>query len=268
MLGVRALCRGRLGIDAPLWRLGSPPPQGSSLETGLCCPSPSSLNRPHPAPLAGTARLRRMAAYTRCLRCAGAHSATREWFRAFASAPSRHAVLYGRGEPVGCICPVPSPTAQAFAECGTARHSQVAIIRFRWCPFSRFHRFALRCGLSSCSPPLALTGCYPANQGFYSRASDGLVTLPPPGITTVATGQVSPVGLSPTGTSVSGPLAAFPPGAPSLLRRPSGRVEIATDEPQEPRVADSRCQSFHQQVVPCWAHKQKGRSPFGGSGPE
>src|ERR1700721_2498001 len=28
--------------------VGSPLPQGSSLETGLCCPGPSSLNRPHP----------------------------------------------------------------------------------------------------------------------------------------------------------------------------------------------------------------------------
>ena len=28
--------------------VGSPPPQGSSLGSGLCCPGPSSLNRPHP----------------------------------------------------------------------------------------------------------------------------------------------------------------------------------------------------------------------------
>ena len=39
---------GRLRVDAPPWRLGSPPPQGSSLGSGLCCPGPSSLNRPHP----------------------------------------------------------------------------------------------------------------------------------------------------------------------------------------------------------------------------
>src|SRR5271165_1648064 len=39
--------------------------------------------------------------------------------------PSRHAVLYDRGEFIGCLCPVPSPTALAFAECRTARHSQV-----------------------------------------------------------------------------------------------------------------------------------------------
>jgi len=39
---------GRLRADAPPWRVGNPPPQGSSLGSGLCCPGPSSLNRPHP----------------------------------------------------------------------------------------------------------------------------------------------------------------------------------------------------------------------------
>src|SRR3954453_3668352 len=36
--------------DAPPWRVGRPPPQGPSLGSGLCCPGPSSLNRPHPPP--------------------------------------------------------------------------------------------------------------------------------------------------------------------------------------------------------------------------
>jgi hypothetical protein len=37
------------GLDnAPPRRMGSPPPQGPSLGSGLCCPGPSSLNRPHP----------------------------------------------------------------------------------------------------------------------------------------------------------------------------------------------------------------------------
>ena len=40
---------GRLRVNAPPWRLGSPPPQGSSLGSGLCCPGPSSLSRPHPS---------------------------------------------------------------------------------------------------------------------------------------------------------------------------------------------------------------------------
>ena len=33
---------------APPRRMGHPPPQGPSLGSGLCCPGPSSLNRPHP----------------------------------------------------------------------------------------------------------------------------------------------------------------------------------------------------------------------------
>ena len=39
---------GRVRVNAPPWRGGDPPPQGSSLGSGLCCPGPSSLNRPHP----------------------------------------------------------------------------------------------------------------------------------------------------------------------------------------------------------------------------
>jgi hypothetical protein len=44
-------------------------PQGPSLQTGLFCPAPSSLAAPS-APLAGTSRFHRSAAYTKCLRCA------------------------------------------------------------------------------------------------------------------------------------------------------------------------------------------------------
>ncbi len=47
-LGCPALSRASLLISAPPWRLVSPPPQGSSLGSGLFCPGPSSLNRPHP----------------------------------------------------------------------------------------------------------------------------------------------------------------------------------------------------------------------------
>jgi hypothetical protein len=37
------------GLDhAPPWWVTSPPPQGPSLGSGLFCPGPSSLNRPHP----------------------------------------------------------------------------------------------------------------------------------------------------------------------------------------------------------------------------
>jgi hypothetical protein len=44
-------------------------PQGSSLRSGLCCPGPSSLNRPH-APHSPAHPDFTDTAYTRCLRCA------------------------------------------------------------------------------------------------------------------------------------------------------------------------------------------------------
>src|SRR5208337_4777642 len=39
---------GRPFANAPPWRMGRPPLQGSSLRSGLFCPGPSSLMRPHP----------------------------------------------------------------------------------------------------------------------------------------------------------------------------------------------------------------------------
>ena len=51
----------------------SPPlPQRSSLRSGFFCPSPSTLKTTSSAPLGCTSRFRRLAAYTECLRCAGA----------------------------------------------------------------------------------------------------------------------------------------------------------------------------------------------------
>jgi hypothetical protein len=51
----------------------SPPlPQRSSLRSGFFCPSPSTLRTTSSVPLGGTSRFRRLAAYTECLRCAGA----------------------------------------------------------------------------------------------------------------------------------------------------------------------------------------------------
>ena len=49
-----------------------PLPQRSSLRSGFFCPSPSTLKTTSSVPLGGTSRFRRLAAYTVCLRCAGA----------------------------------------------------------------------------------------------------------------------------------------------------------------------------------------------------
>ena len=48
-------------------------PQGPSLRSGLCCPGPSSLNRPHPPHSRAHPDFTVLSAYTRCLRCAHSH---------------------------------------------------------------------------------------------------------------------------------------------------------------------------------------------------
>ena len=75
-------------------------PQGPSLRSGLCCPGPSSLTRPHPPHSPAHPRLRRRAAYTRCLRCAHADASGRPTSGSVLSllVPSQHAALYDPGE--------------------------------------------------------------------------------------------------------------------------------------------------------------------------
>ena len=82
-------------------------------------PSYSVSVHPHlltpSAPLAGTSRFRRIAVYTRCPRCAFPPRRPTSGSVLSLLAPSRHAVLYDPGESIGCLRPVPSPTALAFA---------------------------------------------------------------------------------------------------------------------------------------------------------
>jgi len=59
------------------------------------------------APLAGTARFRRLAVYTRCLRCAGAPRRPTSGSVLSLRVPSQHAALYDPGEFAGCSRPAP-----------------------------------------------------------------------------------------------------------------------------------------------------------------
>jgi len=95
--------------------------------------------------------------------------------------PSRHAIFYDRGEPIGCFCPIPSPMALAFARSRAARHSQVP---HHPLPMGRDLRgftssLALR-PVELLASLADLTGSYflPANGDSYSRAFRGSVTLP------------------------------------------------------------------------------------------
>ena len=110
----------------------APPFERSSRSTpGVLVPARVILSRSiitystPSAPLAGTSRFRRPAVYTGCLRCASLPRRPPSGSVLSLSIPSRLAVFYDRGEPIGCLCPVPSPMTLAFARSRAARHSQV-----------------------------------------------------------------------------------------------------------------------------------------------
>ena len=115
-------------------------PQGPSLRSGLCCPSPSLLNRPHPP----HSRAHRDFAARRFIRDVFAVLLPRRPTSGsvlLLLVPSRHAVLCDPGELAGDLRPTASPMTLAFASSGHARRSQVApTIRFKWVP--RFRGFS------------------------------------------------------------------------------------------------------------------------------
>jgi hypothetical protein len=135
-------------------------------------------------PLVGTSRFRRSAVYTECLRCAGAPRRPTSGSVLSLLTPSRHAILYDPEESIGCLRPVPSPTALAFTRFRAVRHSRVPhhplpmgrcfrgfLVRYLPLAFATACRFA--------RPPGGSDRVFlPANGDFYFRAFDGSVTLP------------------------------------------------------------------------------------------
>jgi len=140
-------------------------PQGSSLRSGLCCPGPSTLNRPHPP-----------------------RSQAHRDFTALRLIRDAFAVQVRLGDPRAVPC-----FRQSFrldmSSSETPGSSPAAFTQFlrrqRWSspmvdgldtsniePFRGYLLVRLRYDLPSCSPPL---------RDFYFRASNGSVTLPAAG---------------------------------------------------------------------------------------
>jgi hypothetical protein len=130
-------------------------------------------------PLAGTSRFRRLAAYTRCPRCAFPPRRPASGSVLSLYIPSPHAALFDRGEFIGCTCSVPSPMTSAFAQSPWARHSQNSHHPF---PMGGWFRgftgslLAAACRVA-CPPDGSDRAIRPANGDFYSRASSESVTL-------------------------------------------------------------------------------------------
>jgi len=154
----------------------------------------------------GTSRFPGKAGYTRRLRCACTPRRPMSGSALSLSIPSRHVVLHDPGESVGCAYPVPSPTTLAFVHSAKTRHSRISHhYPLPAGPTFRGYQFAFRYDLPSCLPPLAdPTGPFALpTETFTSGLPTGWSPFPPPGMTTVATGQVPPTGLPPAGMTAS-----------------------------------------------------------------
>ena len=200
-----ALCRhSGLGGTLPCEE-STPLPQRSSLRSGFCCPSPSSLNRPHPS-----------------------HSPAHPVFAALRFIQDALAVLVRLGDPrvVPCfrcafLLVMPSSTTSgsssvAHAQFLRRRHwpspglerlgaPKYPIIRFRWDGDFAASLVRLLLRPDKLLALLAdLTGySTQPTRTFTPGLSAGRSPFPSPGITTVATEQVPPTGLSPVGAPAS-----------------------------------------------------------------
>src|SRR5215475_4789454 len=144
-----------------------------------------------------------MAAYTRCLRCAGAHRRPASGSGLSLLIPSWHAALSDLGEfdhrfgPEHRCRHWPSLWTK---ELGTpnnpairfARGTVFAATLVRYCY-----------GLSGCWPPCTDLTSLPANGGFYFQAFDGSVTLPIAGYNYNSVWTPLLTGLSPAGMAAS-----------------------------------------------------------------
>ena len=180
-------------------------PQGPSLRSGFCCPSPSSLIRPHPP-----------------------HSRAHPDFAAGRLIGDAFAVRDRRGDPrvVPCfhcalLLDMPSSTATGSSSAACAQFlrrrrwpsprlerlgtPKYPIIRFRW--DVDFAASLVRLSLRPVELLASLadrTGhCTQPPEAFTSELSAGRLPFPSSGISTVATEQVPPAGLAPAGATAS-----------------------------------------------------------------
>ena len=131
------------------------------------------------APLLGTSRLRGIAAYTECLRCAGAPRRPRSGSVLSLFVPGEHAVLSDPGESIGCTCPAlhqwhwPSPRVDWLGTPLQDASSASDTWMISW--LYRFAR-ATACPLA-CPSGGSDRVFLPANRDFYSRAFGDSVAL-------------------------------------------------------------------------------------------
>src|SRR4051794_3558034 len=200
-------------------------PRGPRSGPGYAVPVRPRLTGPS-APLAGTSRLHRRAAYTRCLRCAGAPR--RPASGSGLSLPFRPDMPSSLtpGSSTSHVSSVAMPTRPSprSERLGTPK---TPAIRFTRDPVFEASLVRVCYGLSGCSPPWTDRTKFPwPTGGLYIQASGGSVALPLAGYDYNSHWTPLLAGLSPAGMAAS--LAApdrtgfpRPPGA-FTSRLPTG----------------------------------------------
>ena len=160
------------------------------------------------APLAGTSRLHRSAAYTGCHRCAPVLRRLGNprlvlSFRGWSFATGRP--LGSRGT-LRLLVPSTSPKTLAFNSKEPSRHSRSSSHSDsgEGCDFGALLRFA--CATTCCfvSPPVGADQiCTQPTRAFTSGLPTVWSPAPPPDITTMPTGKHALTGLSPARSSTS-----------------------------------------------------------------
>ena len=196
------------GLDhAPPWWVTSPPPQGPSLGSGLFCPGPSSLNRPHPP----HSQVHRDFTACRLIRDA---FAVRERLGDPRAVPGfRCSFLPGMpssptpGRPASKCSRASMPTWPSPFDhrLGTP---EIPAIRFARGPISWLHWFASATACQVARPPADRTGTPQPSGTFTTRLSTDWSPSPLLVMTRTVTGLLLLAGLSPAGMAAS--LAARP----------------------------------------------------------
>ena len=175
-------------------------PQGSSLRSGLCCPGPSSLNRPHPPhwPTRRNFPALRVICTVHAVRALHPPRQSASGSELSLNVPSQHVALLTPRRVRRLHRPSlqrrDSPSPSLPIRLGTL--GSPTTIRFLWAALSRLSGSLIRYDLLSCSPPLAdLTG----RRTLVPPPSQPRLLLPsfrtsrspfsPSGITTVVPGR-------------------------------------------------------------------------------
>src|SRR5215467_12827314 len=154
-------------------------------------------------PLVGTPRFHRKAAYTRCLRCAGAPRRPASGSGLSLTIPSWHAALYARGvrSSLWSSSPMPTWPSPSSERLGTPKIPAIRFTRGTYFGASRF-TYATACQVAR--PPLTDRTRSPRPQrAFTSRLPAVWSPSLPLGITTTWTGLLLLAGPAPAGMAAS-----------------------------------------------------------------